>query len=102
MGDVDCKPGTVCGCHGTAYAGDQGNTCVSGDCRIDSDCGVGGYCSPTLNVNSCGSLGGYYCHTAADQCIDDTDCSSSTTGPQVCAWSATTKRWECAPMPLCG
>jgi hypothetical protein len=36
-----------------------------------------------------------------DQCIDDTDCST-TQGPAVCAYSTATSRWQCATEEFCG
>ncbi len=102
--DTDCtgSAGTVCACHGSPYTNGAGNTCKPGDCRVDSDCGAGGYCSPSLGTSGCGTLQGYYCHTAADTCIDDSDCNGSGGGPQACTYSTTTKHWQCTLVPLCG
>jgi hypothetical protein len=101
MHDTDCATGQACACHGSPYEGGKGNTCTGGNCRIDGDCGAGGYCSPSYSSNNCGSLGGYYCHTPADTCTDDTDCVG-TGGPAACAYSTTAARWQCIQMPLCG
>jgi hypothetical protein len=102
--DMGCPTDQTCACHGSPYTNSQGNTCTQGNCRVDSDCdGGGGYCSPAENTMSCGSLLGYYCHTANDQCVDDTDCTTSTgVGPQVCTYSTTSNRWQCAVEGLCG
>jgi hypothetical protein len=100
--DTDCGSLTACACHGSPYTNGQGNRCVPGNCRVDADCGPGAYCSPAWDPNGCGSLGGYYCHTSADQCVDDSDCTGSPAGPAVCTYSATTHRWECVTSPLCG
>jgi len=97
MHDSDCT-GQTCACHGSPYMGSLGNTCVPGNCHVDADCGAGGYCSPSYTGNGCGGLGGYYCHTPGDQCIDDTDCTPSF---QVCAYSMMTNRWECATQVAC-
>jgi hypothetical protein len=78
-----------------------GNTCVPGDCRVDSDCGPGGYCSPTVAPNGL-SLSGYYCHTPLDQCIDDTDCPTAgapTPSLGFCYYAPTTARWQCQVLP---
>jgi Cys-rich repeat protein len=99
MHDTDCAAGQACACHGSAYTS-TGNTCLAGDCRVDSDCGAGGYCSPAYNTASCGGLLGYFCHTAKDQCIDDSDCSTSS-GLQVCTYSKTSGTWQCAARLLC-
>jgi hypothetical protein len=100
--DAACTKGSTCACHGSPYTLGQGNTCMPGNCRVDADCGGGGgYCSPAYNVNSCGGLAGYYCHTPTDLCVDDSDCGTSN-GPQVCTYSTTTTRWECHVQELCG
>jgi hypothetical protein len=98
--DTDCKAGTTCACHGSAYAGGQGNTCSPGDCRVDADCGAGGYCSPSIDLSSCGDLGGYYCHTPADTCVDDSDCAG-TLNVAACIYSPSAGRWQCTAVPLC-
>ena len=98
-GDKDCASGQVCACHGSPYTAGAGNTCMPGNCRTDADC-PGSWCSPSAATNSCGGLGGYYCHIAGDQCTDDSDCPTSN-GPQYCAWSPMNNRWQCAPELLC-
>jgi hypothetical protein len=98
--DTDCPTGQTCACHGTAYTNGDGNTCTMGNCRVDSDCGVGGYCSPSHAQLGCGGIAGYYCHTAGDTCIDDSDCLSGT-GIQVCAYSTTLLHWACTVELLC-
>lgn len=95
---TDCATGKSCGC------GDVNqysyNICVPSNCRTDSDCGAGGYCSPTLDF-TCGTYGGeyagVYCHTAQDQCTNDSDCTStsSSIGGR-CSYNPETSRWECA------
>ena len=99
--DLDCHMGGPCACHGAPFNGQYGNTCVPGNCRTDSDCGAGGYCSPTRGSGNCGGLMGYYCHTAGDQCVDDQDCPSAGVGPSMCAWQDGAHRWECMPQLLC-
>jgi hypothetical protein len=50
---------------------------------------------------SCGvGVAGYYCHTANDQCIDDTDCVA-TMGNATCAYSTANSRWECVMYGVC-
>jgi hypothetical protein len=111
MQDTDCPNGQTCACHGSAYTG-LGNTCVSGNCRVDADCGAGGYCSPSPALGGCGSdvPAGYYCHTPGDLCIDDSDCTTTNTvstnpdmvpGPPVCLYSMTDARWECFFSGVC-
>jgi len=97
--DTNCPAGQLCACHGSPYLGGNGNTCEPGNCRVDSDCGPQGYCSPS-GGGGCGGLGGYYCHTSKDTCVNDSDCASQ--GPDICAWSAGDGRWECQQEELCG
>jgi hypothetical protein len=93
--DSDCTTGETCGCHGADLNGGDSNHCVPSNCHIDADCGAGGYCSPT--PGSCGVLGGYYCHTPSDTCVDDTDC----TGIEACAYDTTAGHWSCMQRLLC-
>jgi hypothetical protein len=98
--DTDCPAGQLCVCHGSEFATGDGNTCMPGNCRVDSDCGPAGYCSPNHGVGGgCGNVTGYYCHTASDQCVNDSDCTGQ--GLDVCAWSETDARWECQQEGLC-
>jgi hypothetical protein len=98
--DSDCMTGDLCVCHGSAYTGGEGNTCLPGNCRVDSDCGANGYCSPSEGSGDCGGISGYYCHTSSDTCVNDSDCTQQ--GADVCEWSATDSRWECTMQLLCG
>ncbi len=47
--DQDCRANSVCTCEGEipGQASGVGNICVSANCRVDADCGPGGFCSPT-------------------------------------------------------
>ena len=97
--DSSCPSGQLCVCHGSAYAEGAGNTCMPGNCRVDSDCGADGYCSPAHGTTGCGGVGGYYCHTSADECVNDSDCTGQ--GLDVCTWSSSANRWECQMEQLC-
>jgi hypothetical protein len=97
--DADCPTGQTCACHGSPY-NEASNTCVPGNCRVDADCGPGFSCSPTVPEGGwCGNVGGYYCHTPADSCLDDSDCA--TAGNRFCAYSTTDARWTCQDVPIC-
>lgn len=94
--DDECGGGSVCSCQGATFGWAHqswGNVCVSSNCNIDDDCGPGSYCSPTVS-STCGSffgVQGYYCHSSADVCIDDSDCPA----PGYCAFAPESGQWVC-------
>ncbi len=97
-GDGDCPSGQTCACKGSSYTFGASNTCVPGNCHVDTDCGAGGYCSPTPAL-PCDAAGadfcqgvGYYCHTPKDQCVDDSDCGGGLLG---CLFDPTVGYWKC-------
>lgn len=98
--DTDC-PGTVCECgQDPACFQKNQNVCLqSGNCRIDSDCGPGGYCSYSYDGAYCGHQhpSGYFCHTASDTCADDSDCPRDEFGPESCQISNQDTTWSCRP-----
>lgn len=99
--DGDCM-NAACECRLASRGAAGANVCIPGNCRVDADCGVGGYCSPTLG--SCGDYGGlvgYYCHTARDECVDDADCATVLDGGFLgqrpyCMYSQEVGRWVCS------
>jgi hypothetical protein len=95
-GDAACPSGQTCACHGSAYLS-GGSTCTPGNCRVDADCGAGGYCSPTESTAGCGGLAGYYCHTPKDLCVNDSDCSNT----DACMYEASAGYWECEALQEC-
>lgn len=99
--DSECNLGGPCECRLASRGASGANTCLPGNCRVDADCGAGGFCSPTLG--SCGDYTGtvgYYCHTANDQCTDDSDCAGFDAGfvgqRPYCMYSRETSRWVCS------
>lgn len=86
--DDDCKNDggvAVCDCTGNR------NQCLPhANCRTDADCGAGGFCS--YSVGRSGQLG-YFCHTAADECVSGSDCAP-TASPDACEYSYE-GRWVC-------
>ncbi|HVZ88830.1 MAG TPA: hypothetical protein VHG72_17805 [Polyangia bacterium] len=118
--DTDCPNDEPCVCRASA-ADSAANICLTGgNCRVDSDCGAGGYCSPS-QVNdfcfcpspalcpdgstlcsagdqqvpcACGDACGhaYFCHTKRDSCTDDSDCP----GGQTCNFDTVNGIWDCA------
>jgi hypothetical protein len=96
--DADCALGMVCYCSQTTSA----RCLYIGNCQIDADCGNSGYgyCSPSASWECSVSpyVDGYHCHTAADTCLDDSDC----TAPNYCTFDEYTGAWHCmTPGSLC-
>jgi hypothetical protein len=118
--DSGCHLGP-CECR-TNEASAAPNVCEeSSNCRVDSDCGAGGFCSPSLVGAACQCPGspdlcdssthcfagttevpcscgdscghGYYCHTPDDACLDDADC----VGQGLCSYDRLKHRWSCLP-----
>jgi hypothetical protein len=112
--DSNCGSKTPCLCR-TSSTDNSANVCnVAGNCAVDSDCGPAGYCSPSAQIvpnqppNVCFGSTPYYCHTAADLCINSSDCAPSDGGPPTpgiptytCAYSPQDDRWECTNA-VCG
>jgi Cys-rich repeat protein len=103
--DDACPANNLCQCGTATGEGRTANTCVPSNCRVDSDCGAGGSCSPSYGT-TCGALFGvvgYFCHKAADECtkdecVNDSDCTSTEAGPAgsgYCAWDPTSSAWSC-------
>jgi len=117
--DSACPDRVPCQCREQA-TDSQPNACVtSSNCRVDGDCGPGGYCSPSVLDDFCfcpspalcdasdkcyaGNMQvpcacgdacghGYYCHTASDTCVDDEDCG----GQGTCNYDRLAGRWSCS------
>jgi hypothetical protein len=73
--DSDCPSHHVCACSSDYYGGNgeyHANVCVPSNCQVDSDCGAGGYCSPSVG-GYCGAFDGYYCHVNGDTCVNAAD-----------------------------
>jgi hypothetical protein len=88
--DTDCPAGQPCDCRASA-TDNTANVCVSGSqCQVDADCGPGGYCSPSGGYGTFGCDVAYFCHTAADTCVDDTDCEAPG-----CQYDSTAGYWRC-------
>jgi hypothetical protein len=97
--DSDCPGLAVCECGQAMGSGRAANACLSSNCRVDADCGPGGYCSPSYS--SCGARGGftgYYCHTPADDCTNDSDCTQL---GYWCGWQPYDAKWTCS-IGACG
>lgn len=119
--DADCVDDKPCECRQPGSFAP--NRCVTpSNCRVDADCGPGGFCSPSLlgelcaciSVDYCKAIGdtsmctpgpcacgdscghGYFCHTPADTCLDDSDCVSGR-----CSFDLAHQNWICtACLPL--
>jgi len=104
--DGDCSEGGPCECRVPSRGASGANVCMAGNCQVDANCGAEGYCSPSLG--SCGDFGGvvgYYCHTPADQCIDDADClgDAGFLGQRpYCMFAREVGRWVCSNQGCAG
>jgi hypothetical protein len=115
--DSQCD-GAPCSCSNAASF-NAVNLCLTGsNCRVDSDCGLAGYCSPSMLELSCICIGtgncgdaavcyagstqvpcscnvscghGYFCHTPADTCLTTSDCVQG----GICAYDTASQRWDC-------
>jgi hypothetical protein len=96
--DSDCLTTGPCDClSGTRTT--AANRCLPGNCRVDADCGPGRYCSPTRHTVTLyfdkQVWQGYYCHTAADACVNDSDCSQDWLYGAHCAYDTLESAWNC-------
>lgn len=88
--DSDCAD-FVCEC-----GGNDPNYCFrEGNCKVDSDCGANGYCSPSADTCNWGTVG-YYCKTVKDECSRDRDCDSKN-----CMYSREESCWICGSAGFC-
>lgn len=93
--DSACSAGGPCACGGN-FPPAGPNRCMPGNCRVDADCGSGGYCSPTQG--DCGSYAGvigYYCRTPKDTCLNDSDCYEPDRGLGYCMYRPELGHWQC-------
>ena len=97
--DSDCGASNVCSCDGatTGYAhANIGNVCVTSNCRVDADCGSGGYCIASVDPSSGPFYGiyGYFCRPPGDTCSTDADCVAPSNG--YCAYDKTVGHFSCS------
>jgi hypothetical protein len=119
--DSGCGAKTPCLCRSSS-TDNSANVCdVGGNCAVDSDCGPGGYCSPSMETcfaaapeievqDNYAGPNPYYCHRASDLCTNDSDCAPPDAGTATtpscpkytpCAYNAQDKRWECTQLVCC-
>lgn len=103
VSDADCTNGQICACAGPVGGepyGVPGNYCVTGDCKVDSDCGPCGFCSPSSDAcDTFGGTTGFGCHRPGDPCAADGDCGPQTPGSftnPYCAYDPEMGHWSCA------
>jgi hypothetical protein len=92
--DTDCGSADICDCRNSAASG--ANLCFHGNCR-----GAGAFCSPsatdlTFNCRMGVDPGayGFFCHTPADECVDDADCGGSALEHR-CLFGVSVGHWAC-------
>jgi hypothetical protein len=103
--DSDCSENVPCQCRRSAEDSFP-NYCVTGsNCRLDSDCGPGGFCSPSLldidsSIYGGAAEFGYFCHTPEDECRNHSDCAEApcelpSCGSTACGFNGESNRWVC-------
>src|SRR5262249_11512096 len=97
--DSDCSSKSPCICRGSPSDNSANYCAPPGNCNVDSDCGQGGYCSPSFS--GCYQAATYYCHTAHDTCTNDADCPRVDAGPSwaardTCAYDSAAQHWACS------
>jgi len=111
--DDDCAGTSACMCEPTWRGQDRypPRICISGgNCRVDADCGPGGYCSlsliPGSQVLPDGGAGygtqlanGYFCHTSRDCCLDTAECAPRGWPEDTCLFDRSLAAWRCAGGP---
>ncbi len=94
--DGECTLSEACRCREST--GDA-NVCVAGNCLLDGDCGAGGYCSPSRGFDRINlGVDGFWCHTRADECVDDEDCAVDGGSDARCTWFPARLHWACSTM----
>jgi hypothetical protein len=97
--DIDCPTLVPCECRDSAQSS-AANQCVTGgNCATDADCGPQGFCSPGAYVALC-QTPVYFCHTAADTCLDDSDCPREADAglyppPRACTYDSQAHHFAC-------
>jgi len=98
LSDSDCPTGIPCGCRPSGDSSEPNLCLTRSHCTVDADCGPGGYCSPSELGGWCGVT--YFCHTADDACVNDSDCAEGSGG---CNYDASQGHWvcgdQCGPAP---
>ncbi len=79
--DSDCEGGAPCECRASGSSV-VANVCLTGgNCRDDSDCGPGGYCSPSVLSPFCACLSTDLCGDSGGGCYEYTGSGSPGTPP---------------------
>jgi len=100
--DADCPAKVPCECRASAQDSSPNSCVTGGNCATDSDCGPGGTCSPGAFMDFC-AVPVYFCHTAGDTCIDDSDCPPKPNGPivtQTCNYDSQANHFACGDVCL--
>jgi hypothetical protein len=94
LDDTQCGFDGVCVCRSSYDFG--ANICGVSNCHVDSDCAPCGFCSPSVGGQCWPNVGvnGYFCHTPADECTNDSDCVGGDLG-EYCSFRADAGRWQC-------
>ena len=84
-------------CSHVRGAGNFDPTLMFAACKSDAECAGGGYCSPSVDPDKTNyGITGWWCHTAADSCIDDADCATDGGPVAKCAYDPGNTHWSCS------
>ena len=84
--DSDCPGNIPCACR-QAASDSAPNTCATAsNCRVDTDCGAGGFCSPSLIGSACECISESFC-TPGEASCSETDANGVMTVQVPCSCS---------------
>ena len=96
--DSDCAARVPCACRYQPVYGEANLCLTEGNCAVDSDCGPGGFCSPSVVMGGSPEGYGYFCHTPNDLCIDNMDCGPDGSTSS-CQFDVAGGHWACHTPP---
>lgn len=99
LADSDCAKGSRCECDHSAPS-----YCLPSNCDSDAECNgktcAGGMIGGTSPAPYPGGGSGRFCHTAADRCQRDADCTVKNDYLQRCAYDVVGGLWTCQDVAL--
>jgi hypothetical protein len=69
-GDSDCPGNVPCACRSSASDSAANACATASNCRVDTDCGPGGFCSPSLVGSACVCVSESFCKPGEGSCSE--------------------------------